>query len=42
MAIHKNKLQREARDHKQAKKFFTILAIVTVVLIIALYLIYSN
>jgi hypothetical protein len=41
MAINKNKLQREARDHKQEKKFFIALGIITAVLIIILYLIYS-
>ncbi len=41
MAIHKSKLQKEARDHKQARKFFITTGIVTVVLIIILYLIYS-
>ena len=41
MAIHKNKLRREARDHKQERKFFITLGIVTVVLILIIFLIYS-
>ncbi len=41
MAIHKNKLQKEARDHKQERKFFITLGIITIVLILILYLIYS-
>ncbi len=36
-----DKLRKEARDHKQEKKFFLYLGIVTVILIIVLYLIYS-
>ena len=41
MTIHKNKLQRQVRDHKQERKFFMVLGIITAVLILVLYLIYS-
>lgn len=41
MTISKNRLQRKARDRKQEKRFFIALGIVTVVLIIILYLVYS-
>jgi hypothetical protein len=41
MAIHKNRLQRQVRDHKQARKFFIILGIITVFLILILFLIYG-
>ena len=41
MTIHKNRLQRQVRDHKQVRKFFITLGIITVVLILILFLIYG-
>lgn len=41
MALSKNRLQRKVRDRKQEKRFFIVLGIITVVLIIVLYLTYS-
>ncbi len=41
MTISKNRLQRKFRDRKQEKKFFLTLAVVTLLLILILYLIYS-
>jgi len=41
MTIHKNRLQRNVRDRKQEKRFFITLGIITVLLILVLYWIYS-
>ena len=41
MTIHKSRMQRQVRDHKQERKFFVVLGIVTVLLILVLYLIYA-
>jgi len=41
MTIHKSKMQRQVRDHKQERKFFVVLGIITALLILVLYLIYS-
>lgn len=41
MTIHKNRLQRNVRDRKQEKRFFLVLGIITVLLIIVLYAIYG-
>ena len=41
MTLHKSQLRRHARDHKQERKFFLALGVVTLVAIIVLYLIYG-
>ena len=41
MTISKNRLQRKARDHKQELRFFIVLGIITVFLILGLYLVYG-
>lgn len=41
MTISKNRLQRNARDNKQQLRFFIVLGIITVLLIIVLYAFYS-
>lgn len=41
MTHSKGRLQRQARDHKQERKFFITLGIITALLILVLYLIYS-
>lgn len=41
MTHSKSRLQRQVRDHKQERKFFITLGIITAALILILYLIYS-
>lgn len=41
MTISKNRLQRNVRDRKQEKRFFMTLGIITLLLILVLYLMYS-
>lgn len=41
MTISKNRLKRKVRDRKQEKRFFLTLGIITLVLIVILYLVYS-
>jgi len=41
MTISKNRLQRNARDHKQQRQFFIVLGIITVLLIVILYAVYG-
>lgn len=41
MTISKNRLQRKVRDHKQEKRFFIVLGIITVLLIVILYAVYG-
>lgn len=41
MTIHKNRLQRQVRDHKQERKFFITLGVITLLLILILFLIYG-
>ncbi|HSF87910.1 MAG TPA: hypothetical protein VLA46_00740 [Saprospiraceae bacterium] len=40
MTISKNRLQRKVRDRKQEKRFFIILGVITLVLILILFFIY--
>ena len=41
MTISKNRLQRNVRDRKQEKRFFLTLGIITILLILVLYYMYS-
>ena len=41
MTLHKSQMRRQAREHKQQRKFFLALAIVTLLLILVLYLAYG-
>lgn len=41
MSHSKSRLQRQVRDHKQERRFFIAIGIITAVLILVLYLIYS-
>lgn len=41
MTIHKNQLQRKVRDHKQERKFFITLGVITLALILILFWIYG-
>jgi hypothetical protein len=41
MTISKNRLQRKVRDRKQEKRFFIALGVITVVLILILFYVYS-
>lgn len=41
MTLHKSRMQRQVRDHKQERKFFITLGIITLLLILILYLIYG-
>ena len=41
MTLHKSQMRRQVRDHKQQRKFFLALGIVTLFLILVLYLIYG-
>jgi len=41
MSMSKTRMKRVTRDRKQEKKFFIALGIITLVLILVLFLIYS-
>lgn len=41
MTISKGRMQRKVRDRKQERKFFLTLAVLTIVLIVILFLVYS-
>ncbi len=41
MTLHKSQMRRHARDHKQERKFFLALGIITFVVIIVLYFFYG-
>lgn len=41
MTVHRAKLQRKGRDRKQERKFFLMLGLITVLLILILYKIYG-
>jgi len=41
MTISKTRMQRQVRDRKDQKKFFITLGIITLLLILVLFLIYS-
>ena len=41
MTISKNRLQRKVRDRKQELRFFIVLGILTIMLIVVLYLVYG-
>ena len=41
MTISKNRLQRKVRDRKQEQRFFIVLGILTLLLILVLYLVYG-
>jgi len=42
MSMTKRKRRLEARDHKSAQKFYIIVGIATVLLMILLYLVYRS
>ncbi len=41
MTVSKTRMQRQVRDRKDQKKFFIVLGILTLVLILILFLVYS-
>lgn len=41
MSHSKSRLQRQVRDHKQERRFFIAIGIITALLILTLYWIYS-
>jgi hypothetical protein len=41
MTIHKSRMQRQGRDRKQTVRFFVTIGLLTVLLMLILYLIYS-
>ncbi len=41
MTVSKTRMQRQVRDRKEQKKFFLALGIITLLLILILFLIYS-
>lgn len=41
MTIHKTQMRRQARDHRQQRKFFLALGLITLLLILVLYLVYG-
>jgi len=41
MTIHKSRLQRQGREKKQSGRFFLTLGLLTLLLILVLYLVYS-
>ncbi len=40
MTVSKTRMQRQVRDRKEQKKFFLVLGIITLLLILVLFLIY--
>jgi len=41
MTIHKSRLQRQGREKKQSTRFFIVLGLITLLLMLILYMAYS-
>jgi len=41
MTIHKSRLQRQGREKKQSARFFIVLGLITLLLMLILYMAYS-
>ena len=41
MTVSKARLKKKVRDHKQERKFFIVLGVITLLLIVILFVVYS-